>query len=683
MRGESRALASIQHVYRRGAIYWWRRTHVLGDKSRVETRLSLRTANPKEARLRSAALAAGTAGVLELMGDIPFKDPTACPTMDELQKMAKAAYDQILSRFIAQQRSEPSRAAEFSLSNRTSADVYGYLHSNGGKFELAEADRANLVARGWDDDRIKRLREALEHANQGNFPISLRTLDYHLREYRYWPHNGLRRMVLGEFYPAYRDACLAAEAELQGRLNGTVGTYSQADSRQADAVDEAQETEALRQQSVGAPCRPESTASTTVQPASPWLAMTPKQVADALIEEKYRSLSHRAGGPRGGDIIDEHTLRQIRWAAKLLESCNKPGMPLAGLNRSNLEDLDKLFEGLPKSAGKSQKHHTPEFRLADLVAETAENLKAGKIKKEAVGLTSETSNKHYAKMKQLHEFLRTKETSIQPVNFTGLKVRRTGDVSKARAGYSLAQGKAIFTLPPWTGCRAVGLGGSHFEDRATLGDEVYHDAFYFVMLLTWYTAARREEICKLMVSEVFLDDTVPYISIEHSITGRLKNDASVRKVPIADELLRLGFDKYVRALKREGEWLLFPELASENSENSKFGGVFLKHCFERIEDVIPDRQKGQALHSMRHTVANSLKQQGFSLEFRNDLLGHSGKSEGEARYVDRAVPSVLLDMVNAIPIVTDHLPTLSKIALLPAALRKPRPARDKDVQRDD
>lgn len=649
----------------------------------MEVRLSLQTASPKEARLRNAALAAGTAGVLELMEDYPFKDPTACPTMDELRQMARVAYGEILARLVQEQRSKPDRAAEFSLSNRTSADVYGYLHSNGGKREVTKVDEANLVAKGWDDVRIKRLREKLEDVDQGNYPISQRTLDFHLREKGYWPHNGLRQMVLAEFFPAYRDACRDAEAELQSSLNGTVGTYSQADSRSTSVVGETQRAETPKEQSVEASSRPEGTASTTVQAPSPWLAMTPTQVADALIEEKYRSLSHRAGGPRGGDIIDEHTLRQIRWAAKLLEACNKPGMPLAGLDRKSLEELEKLFEGLPKSAGKSQKHHTPEFRLADLVAETAENLKAGKIEKDAVGLSSETSNKHYAKMKQLHEFLRAKETSIQPVNFTGLKVRRTGDVSKARAGYSLAQGKAIFKLPPWTGCRAVGLGGSHFEDRATLGDEVYHDAFYFVMLLTWYTGARREEICKLMVSEVFLDDTVPYISIENSMTGRLKNDASVRKIPIADELLRLGFDKYVRALKLEGEWLLFPELASENSENSKFGGVFLKHCFERIEDAIPDRQKGQALHSMRHTVANSLKQKGFSLEFRNDLLGHSGKSEGEARYVDRAVPSVLLDMVNAIPIVTDHLPTLSKIALLPAALRKPRPARDKDVQRDD
>ncbi|HEY0412795.1 MAG TPA: hypothetical protein VGD66_06630 [Allosphingosinicella sp.] len=49
-------MASIQHAYRRGAVYWWRRRISLGGGGHVALYVSLRTRRPAEARRRAHAL---------------------------------------------------------------------------------------------------------------------------------------------------------------------------------------------------------------------------------------------------------------------------------------------------------------------------------------------------------------------------------------------------------------------------------------------------------------------------------------------------------------------------------------------------------------------------------------------------------------------------------------------------
>lgn len=672
-------MASIQHVYRRGAIYCWRRTHVLGDKSRVEVRLSLQTASPKEARLRSAALAAGTAGVLELMEDYPFKDPTACPTMDELKQMTRVAYGEILARLVQEQRSKPYRAAEFSLSNRTSADVYGYLHSNGGKREVTKVDEANLVAKGWDDVRIKRLREKLEDIDQGNYPISRRTLDFHLRERGYWPHNGLRQMVLSEFFPAYRDACLDAEAELQSSLNGTVGTYRQANLRPTNVVGEAQRAATQKQQSVEASSHPERTASITVQPASPWLTMTPTQVAEAFIAETIGLLKHREGGKRSARQVAPKTETQLRRAAKLLELSQCPGFALADLTREHLIKLDAFFEELPRSYGKNQEDKEPNDTLAKAVERTKQRFAEGKVLQKDIGFAPGTTARHFRMIHQIHSHLRENANEVQELNFSRFTKSPPKDDRDDKDRFSVEQGRAIFSLPPWTGCREISAAGDGGTDRVEKGEAVYHDAAYFVFILAWYTGARREEICKLLLDDVVIDHPIPHIQVRETSTGTVKTATSKRDIPLADEVIRLGFIDYIEALRAEGETLVFPELRSLGS-TAPFGDVFYKRVYQRIAKRIPDLTQQQSMHSTRHAFSDELKQAGVGLETRNDLMGHKNPGEGAGRYSSATKLETMLQAVNILPKVTDQLPAPKEIRLLPARIRKGREARPDRVK---
>jgi len=105
--------------------------------------------------------------------------------------------------------------------------------------------------------------------------------------------------------------------------------------------------------------------------------------------------------------------------------------------------------------------------------------------------------------------------------------------------------------------------------------------------------------------------------------------------------------------------------------------VFYKIWWIYLKPLVPGLVRGQAMHSCRHMVSTELKELQVFTEFRDDLLGHKGKgSEGKTRYAKATRLRRILEVVDQIPIVTDHLPDFhGRSPLLPADLRIPRPTR--------
>jgi len=157
----------------------------------------------------------------------------------------------------------------------------------------------------------------------------------------------------------------------------------------------------------------------------------------------------------------------------------------------------------------------------------------------------------------------------------------------------------------------------------------------------------------------------------NSLRG-LKTDSSERAMPVAGELLRLGFDKYVEALQAEGEWLLFPELLPESGIGT-LGRAFYKTRWTHLAKQLPFLVEGQANHSFRHTAIDAMKAAGISSEIRADFAGHKLASETEGRY-SNAHMKLLRKAAETIPKVTDDL-TPHPVNLLPKRLRQPRKAR--------
>ena len=157
----------------------------------------------------------------------------------------------------------------------------------------------------------------------------------------------------------------------------------------------------------------------------------------------------------------------------------------------------------------------------------------------------------------------------------------------------------------------------------------------------------------------------------------MKNASSARIVPIADELVRLGFLDYVQAIRSEGHFELCPELHSERGAAAKKGDTFYKRGWLQIRPHLSGLKRGQAMHCVRHTVSTELKELGVHSEFRADLAGHSGHGETETRYSKATRLGKLTELVNMIPNVTSHISAPGEIRLLSTQGRQFRPMRVK------
>ena len=125
-----------------------------------------------------------------------------------------------------------------------------------------------------------------------------------------------------------------------------------------------------------------------------------------------------------------------------------------------------------------------------------------------------------------------------------------------------------------------------------------------------------------------------------------KNSNSVRRLPITEPLIRLGFLKYVEHLRRLGAEYLFPHrdwttptaLLDPSKQQSRRFGEYL--------DAIGIRSPYLVFHSFRHTVVSAMQDAGVPLSHAMQIAGHEAQdhavrtgriTEQQARSVHQSV----------------------------------------------
>lgn len=361
------------------------------------------------------------------------------------------------------------------------------------------------------------------------------------------------------------------------------------------------------------------------------------------------------------------------------------GQPLATVTHHHLVQLNNCFEALHgPSFRKSPKHR--EMTIWEIVAETAERVRqgeeavakaakrksteqavempAGALSKDQLGLGLSTTNRHWGFLRQLTTWF-AKHHPLSPLDYSAFIEDDGRNARDQRDPYTEEQGRMLFSLPPWMGSKSLAR-------RMQPGNFLVHSAWYFVPLIGWYTGMRREEICGLKLEDIELDDGHWQFIVEPTEIRRLKTITSARKLPFADELVRLRLPDYVIALREAGETLLFPELVAESGKGT-MGDAYYKTIWTKIAEALPFLKSGQGTHSFRHTVINAMKGTEVMPELRADFAGHKLSAETEGRY-SKAHMALLRKAATAIPNVTDHLEPFP-VTLLPVRLRAPRKAR--------
>jgi len=418
----------------------------------------------------------------------------------------------------------------------------------------------------------------------------------------------------------------------------------------------------------------------------PWATMTPTEAVEKFFEHNPRTGGVDGKARRkGSEPWTDKTREQFKLPALLLEQV-MDGRPLSTVTHDDLVKLDKCFARLHgRSFRKSPEHRT--MTIWQIVEETEARVKLGEeaaakfakrksksdqpytaparsLTKADIGLGLSTTNRHWGNLRQLTEWFE-KHHRLNPLDYSAFIENDERDARHQRDGYTEAQGRQLFNLPPWTGS------ASHSK-RMEPGDLLVHSAWYFVPMIAWYTGMRREEICALRLDEIAEVDGHWQFDCRKTENRRLKTVTSARSIPFADELMRLRLPEYVQALRDAGETMLFPELVPESGKGT-MGDAYYKMIWMKIATGLPFLKLGQAMHSFRHTATTDMKRAGIPSDVRADLLGHKLSSETEGRY-SKVDMELLRKAANAIPKVTSHLDPFPT-TLLPERLREPRKSR--------
>jgi integrase len=269
--------------------------------------------------------------------------------------------------------------------------------------------------------------------------------------------------------------------------------------------------------------------------------------------------------------------------------------------------------------------------------------------KARVGLSAATIRKHIGNLNHFLKHLRGHGFQIEDWTFEGLRPRKpkAGEVRLQQYKPTPQDIAPIFASPIYTGSLS-----SDKKGRKQAGPHVFHDSLYFLPILFTYLGARRKEFAALAVNDIAQDDHGVVIILRENKLRRIKNIQSDRKLPMPDELIRLGFLEYYTAIKKLGYEALFPDLFSDKTDNDP-GDRFYDTFVPIMQDALGKNMWGRALHALRHGMADTLKQAGVSAAVVDDIAGRLTEgSETNTRYTNPASLPLMRSVLSIYPIIT-------------------------------
>jgi integrase len=181
---------------------------------------------------------------------------------------------------------------------------------------------------------------------------------------------------------------------------------------------------------------------------------------------------------------------------------------------------------------------------------------------------------------------------------------------------------------------------SIFEPSAYLAFNRAAD-YFWAPLLSLHLGTRLKEIVTLELSAIDRDGVTGlwFMDVKPEYA---KNKNSIRRLPIAEKLLELGFIDYVERLRRLGASKLFPHLDFDSptmqADPSKNGSRHFGNYLDSLDIRSPDL----VFHSFRHTVVTFLQLHHTPLPDAMQITGHLAQdyavrtgrvSEADARSV--------------------------------------------------
>lgn len=159
---------------------------------------------------------------------------------------------------------------------------------------------------------------------------------------------------------------------------------------------------------------------------------------------------------------------------------------------------------------------------------------------------------------------------------------------------------------------------------------------FWTPLAALFQGFRMEEFLQLRPDDVYEQGNVACIRIREGEGQSLKTDASRRVVPLHPFLKKLGFLRFVEAVRKAGLPELFPEAKRGHYGNRSHN---YSKCFNRYLAAIGVKAgRDQVFHSFRHTFVDGLRVAGIPEDVRRRLGGWKDKTSLEESYGGKVLP---------------------------------------------
>jgi integrase len=154
------------------------------------------------------------------------------------------------------------------------------------------------------------------------------------------------------------------------------------------------------------------------------------------------------------------------------------------------------------------------------------------------------------------------------------------------------------------------------------------EAAFWLPLLALYTGARLEELGQLRLCDVEVRSGTLVLNIREVADAALsvKNDESIRLVPVHATLRACGFDDYLRWCKQNGHTRLFPGLKQDRYR--KWTSGFSRWWGRYFDEVVGIDDPAYTFHSLRHMFKQFARACGISDSLIDELQGHAPASVG-------------------------------------------------------
>jgi hypothetical protein len=611
------------HVFRRGAVYTWRRripaSCGIGSKSPY-IQVSLKTRDPGEARHLGAVLHGESARVFEQMASDRL-------TPEEARTWLEHAVTSELARIrdrrlVELDSADRKERADDLLVDELAAHAYRLLARHGASAVFSPEEDAEIATRAFTEDQLRRGRDLLEILRRDFWSES-----------RYARTRGECERVLGrEIMPLLLYIDLR-RLKLQGRAIAYKASIQDDDAHDLTPAVEAAKRKVLQQSRDTLAIYPDIDAAaggmtapdaSVKEPTSTGQANPADSALGHAAAEKTRlAPSSKNNGAYSCDLVEV--------AARLIEKKRKAGtrdktllqitqiietfveitgvQDVTALRQHHISRYIDTLGKLPKSYRKSPKDH--DKPISYFVEMGSKSLPPDKI-----GLSANTVNRNLGFLGMVLKRARSEGQSVDAaIDLTELREKRSRREREEWRAFTEQEVQALFRNPLWTGCFS-----KHRRRRA--GGQVIKDAHFWAPLIAALSGARREEIAGLAPDDVREIDGIWCFDIRPNVLRVVKNDNATRIVPVHSQLIELGLLDRVK--ERQGHADLFPELRPSTDKTSY--GDQLDHLFRQVvTDQVEDRDR-KSFHSFRHYVVDVFTNMpDLRPEHRDDILGHQGQ----------------------------------------------------------